>query len=55
VADQKTAWERCHGEGTRAYEYAQAYVEMGPGRSIAKVAQQFTKSTRPLKRYAREW
>jgi hypothetical protein len=55
VTGQKTAWARRPSEGARAYEYARAYVEMGPGRSIAKAAQQFTKSTRPLKRYSRKW
>ena len=54
VADRKTAWARRLGEGARAYEYAWEYFKMGPHRSIEKVAQEFAKNKRPLKRLLAE-
>ena len=55
AADRKTVWARRPGEGARAYKYAWEYFTMGPGRSIARVAQKFAKNKRPLKRYSRKW
>jgi hypothetical protein len=55
AADRKTVWARRPGEGARAYKYAWEYFTMGPGRSIARVAQKFAKNKRPLKRHSWKW
>ena len=48
-------FERQPKETSMAYESARAYFEMGADRSIALVAQKFTKSTRLLKRWSVAW
>jgi hypothetical protein len=42
-------WERLPEENARAYQYALAYFQLGPTRSLEQVSQQFQKTLRQMK------
>src|SRR5215211_3673678 len=48
------AWEQQPGESARAYEAFALYRDMGPDRSLAKVAQMLGKSKTLLSRWSSE-
>lgn len=45
-------WERRESESTKAYEAFCAYRDMGPDRSLAKVAEKLSKSEQLMKRWS---
>ncbi len=55
VPQEKGPWERLQKESSAAFEAFQRYVGMGAGRSIAKVAQELSKSETLLKRWSSQW
>jgi hypothetical protein len=48
-------WQRQEGESDKAFEAFRIYLEMGPKRSIARVAQECTKSGSLIKRWSKRW
>ena len=48
-------WERQEGESDKAFAAFRVYLEMGPKRSIAAVAQECTKSVSLIKRWSKRW
>lgn len=46
------AWEKQEGEGTRAYEAFALYRDLGPARSLTKVAQELSKSRTLIARWS---
>lgn len=50
---ERKVWERQPGESIRAYEALREYLDMGPKRSITKVAEKLGKSTAILNRWSR--
>jgi hypothetical protein len=48
-------WERQPGEGPRPWAARQAYIQMGPSRSLDQVRQKFGKSSRLIARYSSRW
>lgn len=48
-------WERQKGESAQAYEAFSTYRDMGPERSIAKVAQALNKSRALMGRWSSQW
>jgi hypothetical protein len=57
VTEQARPWHRLieQGEGTKAYEAANAYFTLGPARSIAEVARELGKSEALLGRWSRAY
>jgi hypothetical protein len=45
-------WERLHGESAKAFEAFVRYRDMGPERSLAKVARELGKSTTIIERWS---
>lgn len=54
VTDRKP-WERIDGETSRAWEGFVSYRDMGPERSLSKVARQLSKSKQLLQRWSSRW
>jgi hypothetical protein len=48
-------WERQKGESTKAFEAFSIYRDMGPERSLRKVADQLGKSRALIERWSRLW
>lgn len=48
-------WDRQKGESRKAYEAFSIYRDLGPSRSIAKVAEKLGKSKSLLERWSRKW
>jgi hypothetical protein len=46
------SWEQQPGESARAFSAAQIYFHAGPGRSLAQVAQELSKSVQLIKRWS---
>lgn len=49
------SWERQKGESQRAYEAFAIYRDMGPSRSLAKVAKKLGKAISLIERWSRKW
>ncbi|MFC1705778.1 hypothetical protein ACFL59_03025 [Planctomycetota bacterium] len=49
------AWERARGETAKAHQAFLVYRDMGPGRSLAKVAQELGKSKALMDRWSARW
>jgi hypothetical protein len=48
-------WERQIGESRQAFQAFAIYRDMGPARSLQKVAQQLSKSLALMKRWSEKW
>lgn len=48
-------WERQKGESRQAFQAFAIYRDMGPARSLQKVAQQLSKSLALMKRWSEKW
>jgi hypothetical protein len=49
------AWQRRPGESQRAFQAADLYIQMGPGRSLAATAGKLGKNVSLLERWSKRW